>query len=34
MCYYMEDIIKIEDFDLDAILINEKSYKNVLVYSI
>ena len=27
-------IIKIEDFDLDNILINEKSYKNILVYNI
>ena len=25
MCYYFSDIIKIEDFDLDKILIDEKS---------
>ena len=24
-CYYFDDIIKIEDFDLDNILIDEKS---------
>ena len=34
MCYYFDDIIKIEDFNLDNILIDEKSYKNVLVYNI
>ena len=34
MCYYFDDIIKIEDFKLDYISINEKSYENVLVYSI
>ena len=33
-CYYFDDIIKIEDFDLDNILINQKSYKNILVYNI
>ena len=33
-CYYFDDIIKIEDFDLDNILIDEKSYKNNLVYNI
>ena len=26
--------IKIEDFDLDNILIDEKSYENILVYNI
>ena len=26
-CYYFDDIIKIEDFDIDNILIDEKSYK-------
>ena len=25
-CYYFDHIIKIEDFDLDKILIDEKSY--------
>ena len=34
MCHYLEDIIKIEDFDFDNILLNEKSYKNILVYDI
>ena len=33
-CYYFDDIIKIEYFYLDNILIDEKSYKNVLVYNI
>ena len=31
--YYFDDIIKIEDFDLYNILIDEKSYENVLVYN-
>ena len=26
-CYYFDDIIKFKDFDLDNILIGEKSYK-------
>ena len=30
-CYYFDDIIKIGDFDLDNILIDGKSYKNILV---
>ena len=33
-CYYFDNIIKIEDFDSDNILINEKSYENILVYDI
>ena len=33
-CYYFDDIIKIEDFDLDNILLDEKSYKNTLLYDI
>ena len=33
ICYYVDDIIKINDFDLDNILIEEKSYENILVYS-
>ena len=32
-CYYFEDL-KFGDFDLDNILINEKSYENILVYNI
>ena len=33
-CYYIDDIIKIEEFDLCNILIDKKSYKNILVYNI
>ena len=33
-CYYFDDMIKIENFDLDNILIDEKSYENTLVYNI
>ena len=33
-CYYFDDITKIEDFDFDNILINERSYENILVYNI
>ena len=29
MSYYLDDIIKIEDFDLDNIIIDEKSYENI-----
>ena len=29
--YYFDGIIKIEDFNLDNILTDEKSYKNILV---
>ena len=34
MCYYFNDIIKIKDFNLDNILIDEKSYDNSFVYNI
>ena len=34
MYYYFHDIIKIEDFNLDNILTDEKSCKNILVYNI
>ena len=34
MLYYFDDIIKIEDFDLDNILIDQKSYENISVYNI
>ena len=34
MCYYFDDIIKIEDVILDNIFIDERSYKNILVYKI
>ena len=33
-CYFFDNIIKIEDFDLDNILIDEKSNEIVLVYNI
>ena len=33
-CYYFYDIIKLEDFDLDNILIDKKSHKNILIYNI
>ena len=33
-CYYFDDIIKFEDFDIDYILINEKSYENIFIYKI
>ena len=33
-CYYFDDIIKIEDFNLDDTLIDKKSYENILVYKI
>ena len=33
-CYYFDDIIKIEDFDIENILLGEKSYRNILIYDI
>ena len=33
-CYYFDDIIKLEDFDLDNILRNKKSHENILVCNI
>ena len=33
-CYYFRDIIKLEDFDLDNVLIDEKSHENILIYGI
>ena len=33
-CYYFNDIIKNESFGFDNISLDEKSYKNVLVYDI
>ena len=32
--YYFDDMIKLEDFDLDNILIDEKSHDNILIYPI
>ena len=34
ICYYFDDIIKIEDFNLDDILTIEESYINILFYNI
>ena len=34
ICYYFDDIIKIEDLGLDNILIDGKSYENILGYNI
>ena len=34
MCYYFYDIIKLEDFDLDNVLIDKKSNENILIYEI
>ena len=33
-CYYFDDIIKFEDFDLDNISLNEKSYGNIWLFDI
>ena len=33
-CYYFDDIIELEDFDLNNILIGRKSYENIGVYGI
>ena len=33
-CYHINDIITIEDFHFNNVLINEKSYENILVYHI
>ena len=32
--YYFNDIIKIEESDFDTILLDEKSYGNILIYGI
>ena len=34
MCYYFNDVIKLEDFDLDNILIEKKTHENILIYNI
>ena len=34
MCYYFDDIIKIENSNLNNFLTDEKSYENILVYNI
>ena len=33
-CYFFDDIIKTKNFNLDNILIDEKSYEIILVYNI
>ena len=33
-CYYSDDIIKIEVFDFDNILLDKKSYENILIYDV
>ena len=33
-CYYFNDIIKLEYFVIDNILIHKKSHKNILIYGI
>ena len=33
-CYYFDDLIKLEDFIFDNILIDEKSHENILIYDI
>ena len=33
-CYHFDDIIKLDDFDLDNILIDEKSPENTFIYDI
>ena len=33
-CYYFDDIIKLEDFDLNNILIDKKIHENILIYDI
>ena len=33
-CYYSDDMIKIEEFDTNDVLIDKKPYKNILIYNI
>ena len=33
-CYYVDDINKLENFDIDNILIDEKSHENILISGI
>ena len=33
-CYYLDDIIKLEGFDFDNILTDDKSHKKILIYDI
>ena len=34
MCYYFDDLIKIENSNLNIFLIDEQTYENILVYNI
>ena len=34
MCYYLDDIIKFKDVDSDNVLLDEKSYQNILIYDV
>ena len=34
MCYYSDDMIKLEDLDIDNIITDEKSHENILIYDI
>ena len=34
MYYYFDDIIEIEEFMFDNILLDEKPYENILIYDI
>ena len=34
VCFYFHDIIKTEDFDFAHILLDKKSFKNILVHDI
>ena len=34
ICYFLDDIIRIEDFGFDYILLDKKSYENILSYEI
>ena len=33
-CYYFDDIMEVEDINVDRILLDEKSFENILVYNI
>ena len=33
-CYYFDDIIKIEDFEFNNILLDEESQENILIYNV
>ena len=33
-CYYFDDIIKLEDFDIDNSLIDKKSQENIFISDI